>query len=136
MCHRSADRNIKHFTGENCRRSDRSTDAAGSRSIYRRIHIVRAPCAEITDRTASCRLHDTSCLCRDQRLMIHLQQNRRFHQLGIDKGRNYRNNRLAGIHDRPLAESINISLKAKVGKIFQKFFSKHALFTQITDVFS
>ena len=68
--------------------------------------------------------------------MIHLQQNRRFHQLGIDKGRNYRNNRLAGIHDRPLAESINISLKAKVGKIFQKLFSKHALFTQITDVFS
>ena len=80
MRHGSADRDIKHLTGKHGCRSDSATDICGSRTINCSIHVVGTARTKIRDSPSLCCTHNTSCLCRNQGLMIHLRK-----QSGLDE---------------------------------------------------
>ena len=109
MRHRTADRQVEKLSRQERRRSDRSADDRRARAVNRRVHIVRAPRAEVRDRTAGRRAYDTLGFRRNQGLMIDYIQNCRFHQLGFhDRGHDL-DKRLMRKNDRPLGNRINIA---------------------------
>ena len=71
--HGTAYRDAEFLTGCYGGGSVHAADIAGSRAEDRRVVIVRAPGAEIRDRTPPGRPYDAVRLCRDQALVVHLR---------------------------------------------------------------
>ena len=135
MRHRSDSRYPVIAVGDGAGGGVAASDIRGARAKNGRIVALGAAGAELKDRAVLRRTADTVGFCRDKRLMIDGQQHHSLDELRLDHRAAHDDYRLVREHRRALLDRPYVALEFEICEIFEEFFAKLVLASQIFDVF-
>ena len=134
MGHGAAGGNAVHLVGEDAGGPGAAADIGRPRAGDRGVGALGAAGAELEHGPPLGGAADAAGFGGDQALVVQLQQNIGFNELGLDRRGADRQDRLAGEHRGPLRRRPDIAGKTELFQIVQKILAEQPAAAQIGDV--